>query len=147
MSTGTSEAKEQWKQWTSPGECAPKNAKTAISARKATIIVFWDSQGMISQSSTMPNYCTDSTPNCKKGPICRRKMCFFTMTTQIGRIGLRIATPSTVFSRIGPVRFFLFPNFPNSLAGQKFELNEMIVAMETYFADLEKTYFSDGLKK
>jgi len=42
---------------------------------------------------------------------------------------------------------FLFPNFV-SLAGQKFASNEEdVAATEAYFADLEKTYFSDGLKK
>ena len=35
----TPETKEQSKQWTSPGEPAPKKAKTMKSARKAT--VFW----------------------------------------------------------------------------------------------------------
>jgi len=35
-----------------------------------------------------------------------------------------------------------------SLAEQKFASNEEVVAAtEAYFADLEKTYFSDGLKK
>lgn len=35
-----------------------------------------------------------------------------------------------------------------SLAGQKFESNkEVIAATEDYFAELPKTYFSDGLKK
>jgi len=35
-----------------------------------------------------------------------------------------------------------------SLAGQKFESNEEVVAAtEAYFADLEKTCFSDGSKK
>jgi hypothetical protein len=35
-----------------------------------------------------------------------------------------------------------------SLAKQKFESSEeVIAATEAYFADLEKTYFSDGLKK
>jgi len=35
-----------------------------------------------------------------------------------------------------------------SLAGQKFSSNEEVVAAtEAYFADLEKTYFSDELKK
>jgi len=43
--------------------------------------------------------------------------------------------------------FFLFPNL-KSLAGQKFASNkEVVAATEAYFADLEKTYFSDGLKK
>ena len=44
--------------------------------------------------------------------------------------------------------FCLFPNFKKSLAEQKFESSEKVIAaMEAYFADLEKTYFSDGLKK
>lgn len=72
----------------------------------------------VSQSSTMPNYCADSTLNCrKKAPfseeknalspwqrtcshLCRRHV-------QLDRIGLRTATPSPVFSRFGPVRFLL----------------------------------------
>ncbi|XP_029176368.1 epidermal retinol dehydrogenase 2-like [Nylanderia fulva] len=67
---------------------------------------------------------------------------------QIGRIALQTAAPSTVFSRFGPVRLFLFPNLKKSLAGQKFESNEeVIAATEAYFADLEKTYFLDELKK
>ena len=49
---------------------------------------------------------------------------------------------------LAPCDFFLFPNLKKSLTGQKFESNEeVIVATEAYFADLEKTYFSDGLKK
>ena len=67
---------------------------------------------------------------------------------QIGQIALRTAAPSTVFFKFGPVRLFLFPNLKKSLAGQKFESSEeVIAATETYFADLKKTYFSDGLKK
>jgi len=49
---------------------------------------------------------------------------------------------------LAPCDFFLFPNLKKSLAGQKFASNEEVVsATEAYFADLEKTYFSDGLKK
>jgi len=44
--------------------------------------------------------------------------------------------------------FFLFPNLKKSLAEQKFASNKEVVdATEAYFAGLEKTYFSDGLKK
>jgi len=47
-----------------------------------------------------------------------------------------------------PCDFCLFSNLKKSLAGQKFASNEEVVAAtEAYFADLEKTYFSDGLKK
>jgi len=51
-------------------------------------------------------------------------------------------------SDLAPCDLFLFPNLKKSLAGQKFASNEEVVAAsEAYFADLEKTYFSDGLKK
>jgi len=35
------------KQWTSPGEHAPKKAKTVLSAGKAMATVFWESQAVI----------------------------------------------------------------------------------------------------
>lgn len=42
----------------------------------------------------------------------------------------------------------MFPNLKKSLSGQKVESNEeVIVAKETYFAELEKTSFSHGFKK
>ncbi|XP_014485173.1 PREDICTED: uncharacterized protein LOC106749835 [Dinoponera quadriceps] len=43
----TPETKEQSKQWTSPGERAPKKTKTVLSAGKVMATVFWDSQGVI----------------------------------------------------------------------------------------------------
>ncbi|EGI63726.1 Histone-lysine N-methyltransferase SETMAR, partial [Acromyrmex echinatior] len=46
-----------------------------------------------------------------------------------------------------PCDFFLFPNLKKSLAGQKFQSNEEVIAATEAFADLEKTYFLDGLKK
>jgi Transposase. len=35
------------KQWTSPGERAPKKAKTVLLAGKVMVTVLWDSQGVI----------------------------------------------------------------------------------------------------
>jgi hypothetical protein len=56
--------------------------------------------------------------------------------------------PSTVFSDLAPCDLFLFPNLKKSLSGQKFESSEEVIATtKAYFADLEKTYFSDVLKK
>ena len=73
--------------------------------------------------------------------LCRRH-------SQIGRIRLRTVASSTVFSRFSPCDFFLFPNLKKSLVGQKFKSNEKVIAAkEAYFADLQKTGFSDGLKK
>ncbi|XP_029167068.1 uncharacterized protein LOC114937661 [Nylanderia fulva] len=67
----------------------------------------------------------------------------------------RLLTPDNKRNRrrhgqidLAACNFFLFLNLKKSLAGQKFESNEeVIAATEAYFADLEKTYFSDGLKK
>ena len=42
----TPEMKEQSKQWTSPGECAPKKAKTVPSAGKVMATVSGDSQSI-----------------------------------------------------------------------------------------------------
>ena len=51
-------------------------------------------------------------------------------------------------SDLAPSDFFLFPNLKKSLAGKKFTSNkEVIAAMEAYFDELPKEYFSDGLKK
>ena len=43
----TPETKEQSKQWTSPGEPAPKKAKTVKSTGKVMATVFWDALGII----------------------------------------------------------------------------------------------------
>jgi Transposase. len=69
----TPETKEQSKQWTSPGERAPKKANTVLSAGTVMATIFWDSQGVIyidylekGKMVTMPNYWANSTPNCRK---------------------------------------------------------------------------------
>ena len=47
---------------------------------------------------------------------------------------------------LAPCDFFLFPNLKRSLAEQNLLSNkENIVATEAYFADLQKTCFSDEL--
>ena len=43
----TPETKEQSKQWTAPGEPAPKKAKTVKSADKVIGTAFWDANGII----------------------------------------------------------------------------------------------------
>ena len=44
--------------------------------------------------------------------------------------------------------FFLFPNLKKWLGGKKFTSNEEVIAeTEAYFAEFDKSYFSEGLKK
>ena len=43
---------------------------------------------------------------------------------------------------------FLFPNLKKWLGGKKFTSNvEVIAEIEAYFAEFDKSYFSEGLKK
>lgn len=62
-------------------------------------------------------------------------------------IGLWIDSSSTLFSGFGSVRFLSVPKLEN-LARWKFSSNEeVIVAVNEYFASFETIYFSDGIKK
>ena len=69
-------------------------------------------------------------------------------TAKLVELGYELLPHSPYSPDLAPCDFFLFPNLKKSLAGQKFESNEeVIAATETYFADLQKMNFSDGLKK
>ena len=47
-----------------------------------------------------------------------------------------------------PCDFFLFPNLKIWLGGKKLSSNEdVIAAINAYFAAFDKKYFSDGMKK
>jgi len=64
------------------------------------------------------------------------------------KLGYELLPHPPYSSDLAPCDFVLISNLKKSLAGQKFESNEEVVAAtEAYFADLEKTCFSDGSKK
>ena len=47
-----------------------------------------------------------------------------------------------------PSDFYLFPNLKRWLTGQRFYSNEELIAeTNTYFEELPKDYYSDGIKK
>ena len=49
---------------------------------------------------------------------------------------------------LAPCDFFLFPNLKTWLDGKGFSFNEEVIdAVNAYFADLEKFYFSERMKK
>jgi len=68
---------------------------------------------------------------------------------QIQRIPLRIASPSSIFARFSrPCDYFLFPNLKKWFGRKRFITREqLIVETEAYFEGLDKSYYSDGLKK
>ncbi|KAG5333929.1 SETMR methyltransferase, partial [Acromyrmex charruanus] len=52
------------------------------------------------------------------------------------------------FARFNSLRLFLFPNLKKWFGGKRFTTREQLIAeTETYFEELDKSYYSDGLKK
>lgn len=157
----TPETKEQSKQWTAPGEPAPKKAKTVASAGKVMATIFWDSRGVIFVDYLKKGKVVIgplTTPNCKKRPhLVKKKVLLHhdnapahtcaVATAKLVELGYEVVPHPAYSPDLAPSDFFLFPNLKKSLAGQIFELNEVIAATEAYFAAQEKTYFSDGIKK
>ena len=69
-------------------------------------------------------------------------------TAKLVELGYELLPHPPYHPDLAPRDFFLFSNLKKSLAGQKFESNDKVIAAtEAYFADLQKTCFSDGLKK
>jgi histone-lysine N-methyltransferase SETMAR len=166
----TPETKEQSKQWTSPGERAPKKAKTVPSAGKVMATVFWDSHGIIhidylekGKTITGAYYSAlldrfDSDLKEKRPHLVKKKILFHHDNALAHSSGIVAAKlhelryellPHPPYSPdLAPCDYFLFPNLKKSLAGKKFRSNgEVIAATEAYFADLPKSYFLDGIKK
>ncbi|KAG5327480.1 MOS1T transposase, partial [Pseudoatta argentina] len=64
-------------------------------------------------------------------------------------IELRYELPHPPYSpNLAPCDFFLYPNLKKWLGGKKFTSNEKVIAKtKAYFAEFDKSYFSEGLKK
>jgi hypothetical protein len=91
----------------------------------------------------------------KKRPLLKKKnSCFITGSQinqndgKIARIRLRIASPSTVFSRSGPSNLFLFADLKRMLAGKKFSTNQKVITeTEAYFGAMSKSYYKNCIEK
>ena len=166
----TPETKVQSKQWTSPDEPAPKKAKTIPSAGKVMATIFWDSRGIIfidylekGRTITGRYYEElldrfDTVLRRKRPHLARKKVLFHhdnapahssaLATAKLVELRYELLPHPPYSPDLAPSDFFLFPNLKKSLAGKKFGSNEeVITATEAYFAELDESYFLDGLKK
>jgi len=127
--------------------------------------VFWDSQGVIYMGKTVTGlYCSEllgrfAAEFQKIRPHLAKKKVLFhndnapAYTSALAKaklveLGYDLLPHPPNSPDLDPYDFFMFPNLKKSLAGQKFASNEEVVAAPgAYFADLEKPYFLDGLKK
>lgn len=166
----TPESKQQSKQWTAPGENAPKKAKTVLSAGKVMATVFWDSQGIIfidylqkGQTITGAYYVTlldrlGEELRTKRPRLARKKVLFHQDNAPVHKSTVAMAKlhelgfgllPHPPYSPdLAPSDFFLFPNLKIWLGGKRFSSNEEVIAtVDKYFEGLETSFFSEGIKK
>lgn len=166
----TPETKQQSKQWISPGESAPKKAKTVPSAGKVMATVFWDSQGVIhidflQKGRTITGqYYSDLLDQFngilkEKRPHLQRKKVLFhhdnapahssrIANAKLVELGYEVVPHPPYSPDLAPCDFFLFTNMKTWLGGKRFTSNEeVIAATKAYFAEFPKSYFSEGLKK
>jgi len=164
----TPETKQQSKQRISPGESAPKKAKTVPSAGKIMATIFRDTNGVIlvdflekGRTITGQYYSEfldhfdkklkETRPN-----LAKKRCCFTTITHQhihpelsppncLNRV--MNCSPPPYSPDLVPCDIFLFPNMKKWLTGKKFSSNEkVIVETEAYFGEFDESYFLEGLK-
>ena len=166
----TPEMKEQSKQWTSPGEPAPKKAKTVPSAGKVMATVFWDSRGIIftdylekGRSITGQYYADllgrfDAELMRKRPHLAQKKVLFHhdnapahssaIATAKLVELRYELLPHPSYSPDLAPCDFFLFPNMKKWLDRKRFTSNEEVIDQtEAYFEEFDKSYFLDGLKK
>jgi len=166
----TPEMKEQSKQWTSPGEPAPKKAKTVPSAGKVMATVFWDSRGIIftdylekGRTITGQYYADllgrfDAELMRKRPHLAQKKVLFHhdnapahssaIATAKLVELRYELLPHPPYSPDLAPCDFFLFPNLKKWLGGKRFMSNEEVIDQtKAYFEEFDKSYFLDGLKK
>lgn len=120
------ETKEQSKEWTLPGECASKKAKTVLSAPGQ-----WQndhSAVWCLVNGAVRGRIAEKWPHLVKKIVIFHHYLFDGLL-RYDQIGLLTVAPSTVFCRFGPIRIaFYFQTWKISIAGQKLESHEKVMA-------------------
>lgn len=156
-----------------PTKKAKAKTADARSAGKVGATVFWDSQGIIHidylekgktitgvyYAELLERFNVELKKKRPRLAMAKKKVLFHqdnapahtTAAVSMAKLfELRYELlPHPTFSPdLAPGDFFLFPNLKKSLAGKRYRSNEeVIAATEDYFAALDKSYFSEGLKR
>lgn len=166
----TPETKEQSKQWVGPGETAPKKAKTVPSAGKVMATVFWDCKGVVlidflehgrtitgSYYASLLDQLNDAI-KVKRPHLAKKKVLFHQdnapahashiVGAKLHELGYEVLPHAPYSPDLAPSDYYLFPNLKKWLGGRRFTSNEEVkTATTAYFAELEKTYFTQGIQK
>lgn len=166
----TPESKQQSKQWKRSDSPTPKKAKVVLSTNKVMASVFWDAKGIIfvdylpkSQTINSSYYCNllrrlREEIKEKRPGMLRKKVLFH---QDNARVHTSVETMSVIHDcgyellphppyspDLAPSDYHLFPNLKKHLGGSKFSTkDEVIVAVNDYFADLPESFFFEGINK
>lgn len=163
------ETKEMSKEWKHSGSPRPKKFRVQKSAGKVLASIFWDKDGIIfvdylehGKSITGEYYASLLTKLRAKIVESRRgkltKGVLFLQDNapahkslialqKINEIGFEIVDHPPYSPDLAPSDYYLFPKLKKSLKGRKFTSNEMVIdAVESWFAEQDKTFFSKGLE-
>ena len=84
----------------------------------------------------------------KKQPHLAPAHSFATATAELVELRYELLSHPPYSPDLAPCDFFLFPNMKKWLDGKRFTSNEQVIAAtEAHFAEFDKPYFLDGLKK
>jgi histone-lysine N-methyltransferase SETMAR len=166
----TPETKQQSKQWIGAGESVPKKAKTVPSAGKVMATVFWDSRGVVlidylqkGKTITGAYYSSlldklNEAIKAKRPHLAKKKVLFHhdnapahtsrIVTAKLEELRFERVPHAPYSPDLAPSDFFLFPNLKKWLGGRRFTSNEEVIAETNgYFAELEESYYCEGIKK
>lgn len=166
----TPESTQQSKQWVLPGESAPKRPKAQKSAGKVMATIFWDARGIIfidylekGKTITGEYYAAlldrlNGEIKIKRPHLAKKKVLFhhdnapshtsLTVQAKLHELRFEVLPHPPYSPDLAPCDFFLFPNFKRFLSGKRFDSNgEVEWETDAYFAGLQSSYYSDGIKK
>lgn len=164
----TPETKQQSKMWTSPGESAPKKAKSVLSAGKVMATVFWDARGIIyidylekGRTINGPYYAAllqrlKEEVALKRPHLAKKKILFHQdnapahtsaiAMAKIHELHYELVDHPPYSPDLAPCDFHLFPNLKKWLGGKKFASNdEVIASVNEYFEDQDASFYSRGI--
>ena len=164
------ETKQHSKQWVSPGESVLKKAKVGLSANKVMATIFWDAHGIIHidylQKGWKNNceYYTNlldwfSDDLKKKWPrLSKKKVVFHQDNARVHtclvpmvkfyELDYELLPYPPQSPDLAPSDYLLFSNLKKWLSRKRLDSNDQIISpTNTYFEDLDKSYFLEGIKK
>lgn len=164
------ESKQEAKEWCEPGCSASKRVRVRKSAKKVMASVFWDAKGILFVDYLQTGKTINSEYYCnlldqlkekirEKRPGLQKKKILFhqdnapchksilTMA-KIHELKFELLEHPPYSPDLAPSDFHLFPELKKFMRGKRFSSNEeVITAVEAYFADLPDSHFMDGIHR